>query len=177
VISLISQINRLRGPSQGADRLSFFIMWLSIVPSVGFAIMVWTHPIFRNGPGSFAGLMPLLGYLGCLAIALGVTTRLVAVATLRRQFTVTVSIVAHHQIVETGLYRSIRHPAYLGHLASMLGIGLISGNWLSLALMVALPLAGTLYRIHVEEAALVRHFGPAYEAYARRTRRLLPGIY
>ena len=89
----------------------------------------------------------------------------------------TVAIVAQHKLVDTGLYRLVRHPAYLGLLASMLGFGLASGNWFSLAAAAVLPPVAILYRIRVEERALLRHFGPAYQAYARRTRRLLPGIY
>jgi protein-S-isoprenylcysteine O-methyltransferase Ste14 len=34
-----------------------------------------------------------------------------------------------------------------------------------------------LYRIHVEEAALMQAFGEAYRDYSRTTKRLLPGIY
>jgi protein-S-isoprenylcysteine O-methyltransferase Ste14 len=104
-------------------------------------------------------------------------TRLVAVATLKRRFTVKVSIIEKHEIVDTGIYGVIRHPAYLGHLVSLLGIGLILGNWVGLSALVVLPLAGILYRIHVEERALLRYFGPAYQAYINRTKRLLPGIW
>jgi protein-S-isoprenylcysteine O-methyltransferase len=88
-----------------------------------------------------------------------------------------VAIVEKHEIVDTGIYRTIRHPAYLGGLISLLGIGLVSGNWFSLAVSVVLPLAAMLYRIRVEERALLRHFGPAYQAYASRTKRLLPGLW
>jgi protein-S-isoprenylcysteine O-methyltransferase len=59
----------------------------------------------------------------------------------------------------------------------LLGIGLVSENWVSLTVLIVLPLAATLYRIHVEETALLRHFGPAYQAYAHRTKRLIPGIW
>jgi protein-S-isoprenylcysteine O-methyltransferase Ste14 len=177
LISLISHRNRSGGASEGEDKLSAFVMWLSIVPPIWFTILIWAHLIFPDGFGSLSTLSPLLGYLGCLFIVCGITIRLVAVATLKRQFTITVSIVENHELVDTGLYRMIRHPAYLGHLASLLGFGLASGNWFSLAVLVVLPLAATSYRIHVEEGALLRHFGPAYQAYASRTKRLIPGIY
>jgi isoprenylcysteine carboxyl methyltransferase (ICMT) family protein YpbQ len=36
-----------------------------------------------------------------------------AVATLKQQYTVKVSIIEMHKIVETGIYKIIRHPAYL----------------------------------------------------------------
>lgn len=177
VINLISFRNRSKNLSEGADRFSHFIVWLSTIPPIFFAYLIQKHLIFADGFGSFATLFPLPGYLGCLFIAFGVTIRGLAVATLKKQFTVKVSIVERHEIVETGIYKIIRHPAYLGYLASLLGIGLALGNWVGLAALAALPLAGILYRIHVEESALLRYFGPAYQAYASRTKRLLPGIW
>jgi protein-S-isoprenylcysteine O-methyltransferase Ste14 len=177
VISLISLINRSTDLSRKADRFSYFIVWLSTVSSIGFGYLIRAHPSFANGFDDFSTLFPLLGYLGCLLIAFGVTFRLVAVATLKKQFTLTVSIVEKHEIVEAGMYRSIRHPAYLGHLMSLLGLGLVLGNWIGLTALVVLPLAGILYRIQVEERALLGYFGSAYQAYARRTKRLLPGIW
>src|SRR5258708_23990747 len=104
-IGLISLINRLSGPSEGEDRFSFFVIWFSIGLPVWFAVMVWRHLILPNGFGSFAALSPLLGYLGCLAFIFGIAIRLVAVATLKKQFTTTVAIVDKHEIVDTGLYR------------------------------------------------------------------------
>jgi protein-S-isoprenylcysteine O-methyltransferase Ste14 len=177
VIGLISGRNRWRGRSEGSDRFSVIVIWFSIAPPVLLAVMTWRHRIFPNGFGGFSTLSPLLGYLGCLIMLIGIAIRLVAVATLKRQFTITVSIVEKHEIIDTGIYRTVRHPAYLGLLAFLLGLGLASGNWFSLAALVVLPLAATLYRIHVEERALLSHFGAAYQAYASRTKRLLPGVY
>jgi protein-S-isoprenylcysteine O-methyltransferase Ste14 len=176
-INLLSLRNRSRSVSDGADRLSYWMVWLSTMGPILFANLVWKHAIFANGFGSFSTLSPLLGYLGCLFLVFGITIRVMAVALLNRQFTVQVSIVEKHKIVDAGIYGIIRHPAYLGHLASMLGIGLVSGNWISLAAFAGLPLVGILYRIHVEETALLRHFGAAYQVYAGRTKRLLPGIW
>ena len=177
VIVLVSLGNRSRVLSEEADRLSHFIVWFSTVPALVFAYLLLVHPAFANGAGSLAAFFPLLGYLGCLVLALGITIRLVAVATLKSQYTVKVSILEKHEIVDTGIYGILRHPAYLGHLAALIGIGLVLGNWIGLLALVLLPLAGILYRIQVEEGALLRYFGPAYQAYASRTKRLLPGIW
>jgi protein-S-isoprenylcysteine O-methyltransferase Ste14 len=177
MIGLLSLRNRSRDLSEGADRLSYFIIWFSTVPPIGLEYVLRAHPTFANGFGSFSTRFLLLGYLGCLALAFGITVRLVAVATLKKQFTLKVSIFEKHEMVDTGIYGIIRHPAYLGHLASLLGIGLVLGNWVGLAALVLLPLAGILYRIHVEERALLHHFGLAYQEYSSRTKKLLPGIW
>jgi len=177
VINLISFRNRSSDLSEGADRFSYFIVWFSTVPPIGFEYLIRVRPNLVNGFGSLSTLFPLLGYLGCLVLTFGITIRLVAVATLKKQFTLKVSIIEKHEIVDTGIYGIIQHPAYLGHLASLLGIGLILGNLVGLTALVVLPLAAILYRIHVEERALLRYFGPAYQAYSSRTKRLLPGIW
>ncbi len=176
-ISLVSLGNRSRTMSARDDRYSYFIVWFSTMIPLFLAFLIRKQVLLANGFGRLAPLFPFLGYVGCLVLAFGITVRVAAVATLRRQFTEKVSIIEKHELVDTGIYGIIRHPAYLGYLASMLGIGLILGNWVSLAALVFLPLAGILYRIHVEERALLRHFGPAYQEYAGRTKRLLPGIW
>jgi protein-S-isoprenylcysteine O-methyltransferase Ste14 len=147
------------------------------VPPIVFEYVIWAHPNFFHGFGNFSTLSPLTVYPGCLFIASGITLRLLAVAALKNQFTLKVTIVENHTVVDTGIYRIIRHPSYLGHLVSLFGIGLILGNWVGLTALVVLPLTAILYRIHVEEAALVEYFGPVYQAYSSRTKRLLPGIW
>ena len=174
-ISLFSAVNKSTVSSSGADKFSFLIIWLSTIPPILFAFLNQKRSIFSDGFGS--SLFPFSGYLGCFFIVFGVSIRLTAVITLRRHFTTTVSIMESHKIIETGVYRLIRHPAYLGYLASLLGIGFILGNWVGLMALVVLPLLGVLYRIHVEERVLLDHFGAAYQEYANRTKRLLPGIW
>ena len=176
-ISLVSLGNRSRILSAEVDRYSYVIVWFSTAFPILFAFLIRRHLLLTNGFGSLAALFPLLGYLGCLVLLFGITVRLVAATTLSRQFTEKVSILEQHEIVDTGIYEIIRHPAYLGHLASLLGMGLVLGNWVSLAALIVLPLGGILYRIHVEERALLLHFGAAYQEYAGRTKRLLPGIW
>jgi len=174
-ISFISAINRSTVPSTGADKFSSVIVWLSTILPILFAYLIQKQSLLPNGLGNFSS--PFSGYLGCCFIALGVTIRLVAVATLKRQFTTKVSIMEKHKIIETGLYRVIRHPAHPGYLTSLSGIGLVLGNWVGLIALVMLPLLGILYRIHVEESVLLSYFGTAYQEYAKRTKRLLPGIW
>jgi protein-S-isoprenylcysteine O-methyltransferase Ste14 len=56
-------------------------------------------------------------------------------------------------------------------------IGLYERNWISMAVVLMLPTAALLYRIHVEEMALTEAFGEQYLEYSKATKRLLPGIY
>jgi protein-S-isoprenylcysteine O-methyltransferase Ste14 len=130
-----------------------------------------------NGIGYVAAGGAAISAVGLIFIFLGLVIRWTAILTLRGYFTTNVSIQQSHQLVVKGLYRIVRHPAYTGSLLSFLGLGLTFANWLS-TLVIFLPICcAFLYRIRVEERALIEHFGVDYEQYRRRTKRLVPGIY
>lgn len=162
--------------SEVKDRLSLVVMWATTVVSIAFAVSIELIPAIVGGTGKTLALSPFLGYFGCLVMVAGLAIRLRAIATLSKQFTVQVAIVQDHKIIDKGLYGIIRHPSYLGSLVTFAGLGLALENWLSLLVLLALPAAAIVYRISVEEKALLDHFGPAYRDYMRRTRRLIPGI-
>jgi protein-S-isoprenylcysteine O-methyltransferase Ste14 len=81
------------------------------------------------------------------------------------------------RLVTTGPYRHLRHPACTGALLAAAGFGIALGHWSSVLVLVAGWAAGFAIPIRVEETALRRAFGPAYDDYASRTRRLFPGLY
>ncbi len=85
--------------------------------------------------------------------------------------------VENQKIIETGLYKVIRHPGYLGQLMIFLGISTSLSNWLSvLAMMIPVTL-GYLYRIKVEERFMIEQLGEEYLNYHTRTKRIVPLIY
>jgi protein-S-isoprenylcysteine O-methyltransferase Ste14 len=127
--------------------------------------------------GRVGAFEPYVAACGALMLVAGTALRWAAVRALWSYFTVNVSILEGQRVVRRGLYRVVRHPSYTGLLLRYLGLGLSFANWLSAALVFLPLLCATLYRIRVEEAALREHFGEEYTAYARDTKRLVPGVY
>ena len=110
-------------------------------------------------------------------MGIGILVRSIAIAQLGRFHTPNVAVLADHRVVDSGLYRHVRHPSYLGALIAFLGCSLALGNWLSLIIIMALSIVVYRYRIHEEEAALTASLGDQYRDYCRRTRRLVPFVY
>jgi protein-S-isoprenylcysteine O-methyltransferase Ste14 len=127
--------------------------------------------------GSFPIQTKLIGAIGLFLLAGGITIRGVAIHTLGKYFTGTVLIKDDHRLIQTGLYKHVRHPAYTGALLAHLGLGLSFSNWFSLALSSIPYLAVALYRMHVEEQALKEGFGTEYVDYSKTTKRLIPRVY
>jgi len=119
-------------------------------------------------------------WLGTLALSMliaGLVLRWTAILTLGASFSTNVAIHATQTVRKTGLYRWVRHPSYTGAIIGFASIGVAERNWVSLAIMLVVPTAGLLYRIHVEERALTEAFGQEYVEYSKGTKRLVPGIY
>ena len=107
----------------------------------------------------------------------GLVLRWVAILSLKRSFTVKISILENHQLKTDGVYRWMRHPSYTGLLLYYLGLGLVMNNVISILLLL-LANGLTLYqRIPLEEQALAEHFGEQWSTFAAKTKRLIPGIY
>jgi protein-S-isoprenylcysteine O-methyltransferase Ste14 len=81
-----------------------------------------------------------------------------------------------HSVVESGPYRLVRHPGYLGSILHMFGTGFALGSWwaLDVAALVSLVLA---IRTALEDRTLKSELD-GYAEYAARVRfRLVPGIW
>ena len=117
-----------------------------------------------------------LFFLGIALMWAGIAFRWYCMRVLGRYFTYQVDVHAGQTVIELGPYHYIRHPSYAGALITVIGLGLTLGNWASLLALVACVSIGYAYRIHVEEAALVRALGEPYRDYMRRTARLVPFV-
>jgi len=115
--------------------------------------------------------------IGLVLMGLGLAVRSWAIVHLGRFFTVNVAVAADQTIVDTGPYRSVRHPSYTGLLLLAVGLGLCFGNYVSVLVLVGPMIGMMLKRIRVEEEALAVTLGTAYREYMARTKRLIPGIY
>ena len=154
------------GPS---DRFSTMALSLAmLVPLLGFILaMKGRFPVTLPG-------MPATAWVGVILGASGFALRLWSLLLLRERFTRTLLVQSGHQIERSGPYRFIRHPGYLGSLLCLNGIGVASGNTFVVVASILATGAAYRYRIHVEDAMLIKAFGEAYESYRRSTGALVP---
>ncbi|HEX3736037.1 MAG TPA: isoprenylcysteine carboxylmethyltransferase family protein [Solirubrobacterales bacterium] len=114
---------------------------------------------------------------GALLTAVGISFRQWAIAVLGAWFTIDVRVGVDQPVVESGPYRWVAHPSYTGMEMVFVGLGLMLGNWLSLAFLVFVPLVGLLVRIRVEERAMLAGLGEPYRRFLAGRARLVPGIW
>jgi protein-S-isoprenylcysteine O-methyltransferase Ste14 len=115
--------------------------------------------------------------VGASLYAGGMTFRLVAIISLGKFFTGSVRIHDGHEMIQSGPYRLVRHPAYLGLVVLTIGGITIFASLFGYLCFFLLFLPGLMQRIRVEEEVLTDEFGDGYREYCKRTKRLVPFIY
>jgi protein-S-isoprenylcysteine O-methyltransferase Ste14 len=102
----------------------------------------------------------------------GITGSILVLSQLGRSFSITPQA---RGLVVSGPYRVLRHPLYLSEQFITVGMMLqYEQPWALLVCVVSVALQ--FPRIHYEEKVLSATFS-AYGAYAKKTARLIPGIY
>lgn len=133
----------------------------------GIAVQTAISPVLpiSNSP-------PLLTWVGVLIYTAGLGLALAARFELGKNWSdIEVGTVrADHRIVETGVYRHIRHPIYVGDLALLVGLELALNSWLVIGAILLIPLV--LRKAIAEERSLRRTL-PGYEEYCGRTKRFI----
>lgn len=112
---------------------------------------------------------------GALLFVGGVSLRVSAVLELGQFYSHRIRVIDTHQVVQTGPYRWIRHPAYSGMLLAHLGLVLVFFNWVSLVLLLFALLPALVIRILLEERTLASL--PGYVEFCAGRARILPHIW
>lgn len=162
---------RFRPPEQGADAKA--LVWIRLSPVAALLLapldagrLHWSPPVppaiqIAALAGFFAGFWFTLHAMSA-----------------NKFFSSVIRIQSErgHHVVDSGPYRVIRHPGYLGMLLTMTMLPLALGSWWALV-PAAIYDALILRRIRQEDQFLQDRL-PGYSAYAARvTHRIVPGIW
>jgi protein-S-isoprenylcysteine O-methyltransferase Ste14 len=116
------------------------------------------------------------GPLGLALCLLGQFFSIWARRVLGTNWSSTVTLKEHHQLLDRGPYALSRHPIYTGILTSSLGASLALGT-AGGALGLLLTILGFHYKLRIEERFMQAQFGDAYERYSLKVKKLLPFVY
>lgn len=115
--------------------------------------------------------------LGAGLFVVANVVRMTAIRTLGKFWSLHIEIREQHQFVRDGIYRHVRHPAYLSFVLEHVAVPLAGNAWWSLALAVFVYVPLLLWRWREEERELCAKFGESYRAYQREVGALFPRVW
>ena len=119
-------------------------------------------------------LDPSVMALGLFIVAARIWLKWWAMRSLWRFWSVHIEIRDSHELVTTGPYRYLRHPAYLSNLMEYIGVALFANAYCTLIGVIVIYLPLNLTRLRLEERELVKKFGDEYRQYRARVHALVP---
>jgi protein-S-isoprenylcysteine O-methyltransferase len=171
VVALVALLRRAFTPSATQFRIKG---WRWYIPAVLLPIEWLVPPVLiALRFGEIEGWWLPLRLVG-LAVAIAGAVLLVwAFGLLGRLMIHEAAVREGHTLIESGPYRFIRHPVYVGYLALLLGSGIAASN-VYVLLLWPVSFVGILIQAASEEQVLRAQFGQDYDRYVSRTGRLLP---
>ncbi len=143
-----------------------FVVWL-------FAMLI---PSFWNLQAPIYTLKSPMDPAGTSLFIPGVLIRVVAQATLKRNYSGTLRIRDGHTLITHGIYSHVRHPVYTGVILSAIAIPIYTTSLPGLLIaLLGIPLFN--YRIRNEEKMLIQEYGHQYLEYIKTTPKLIPRIH
>jgi protein-S-isoprenylcysteine O-methyltransferase Ste14 len=152
--------------------------WCRVIASTwGLAVIPVIDATTRLLRGADLTFKPWLAWVGAVAFALALWIFWSAHRELGRNFSPTLVVREQHSLVTGGIYGYMRHPMYTAFWLWVIAQALLLQNW-AVAICGVVGW-GILFfdRIGQEEAMMRETFGEQYDAFARRTKRLVPWIY
>ena len=144
------------------------IVW-SVYGTQIFAVL---EAIYFRGDEAFR--WDAISTAALVMIIAGFALRTWAIVTLGRYFTWFITVYDDHQVIRSGPFRVIRHPAYAGAWVLFVGTPLLLHAWVAVALSAVFQLFAYVRRIRYEEAMMVERLGEPYQRYKREVRALVP---
>jgi protein-S-isoprenylcysteine O-methyltransferase Ste14 len=169
MLLLILKRSKSKTLKTGNDKRSLLFIWMAITFNM-------TLGFFAANLHQWNAFNRKIAFIGLGIYLFGIVIRWVSILQLKKEFTVDVSINKDHQLKTDGFYSYIRHPSYSGLLLICFGLSIAMNSWLSIFAVLPVVLS-VLYRISIEENILIKEFGPAYEGYMKKTRKIVPKVF
>ncbi|MEM6699315.1 MAG: isoprenylcysteine carboxylmethyltransferase family protein [Bacteroidota bacterium] len=155
------------------DKYSVLFILLALLITLSGSLVDWAY--FGIGKGLIN--RDLLKSIGLGFLILGSAYRIWSIIHLDKYFSATVQFDSEHQLIQTGPYKLIRHPSYLGAYLAILGSTLFLNSILFFVFGGTVMLAAYIYRIKVEEIGLTQIFPIEYKKYQSQSKKMIPFIY
>ncbi len=87
-----------------------------------------------------------------------------------------ISLQKNHQLISTGLHKTIRHPQYISQVLSDLFFGIAVGSYIIIPLVLFVQLPLFMLRAKKEESMMLDYFGETYSEYKKKSSFIIPFI-
>ncbi|MFA5299302.1 MAG: isoprenylcysteine carboxylmethyltransferase family protein [Lutibacter sp.] len=160
--------------SQESFLKRFLFYWLPLI----VAILLlgpgewFGHTLIRE---NFVPHTNFIGIIGLIFCIFGAVISCWSRYKLGRNWSLSVQKKENHELIQSGMYKIVRHPIYTGLLLVFTGNTIIVGDYRGI-IAVLIVFISFWFKLTKEEKLLMENFGNQYIEYKKRTKALIPYI-
>lgn len=153
----------------------FLFYWLPlIIAGLLLGPTEWfMHTLIRE---NFVPHTNFVGIIGLAFCILGAVITCWSRYKLGRNWSLSVQKKEDHELIQSGMYKIVRHPIYTGLLLLFIGNTIIVGDYRGV-IAVLIVIISFWFKLTTEEKLLTENFGNQYLEYKKRTKALIPYIF
>ncbi|KUO59648.1 hypothetical protein APF79_05755 [bacterium BRH_c32] len=127
-------------------------------------------------PEAFKEQYAIWRYIGLAIYIIFSWIQVISFKELGNSYAQDVVILKEHKLIESGIYKYIRHPQYLSQFLSDLGAGIALLSFIIVPLVILVELPLFIMRAFLEEKILLKHFKENFIAYKKKSKFMIPFI-
>jgi protein-S-isoprenylcysteine O-methyltransferase Ste14 len=127
-------------------------------------------------PEAFKEQFAIWRYIGLVFYIIFSWVQVISFKELGNSYAQDIVILKEHKLIESGIYKYIRHPQYLSQFLSDLGAGIALLSFVIIPLVILVELPLFIMRAYLEEKILLKHFKENFVAYKKKSKFMIPFI-
>ncbi len=132
--------------------------------------------VFQIGTIEYQNEYQIYRVFGLILFALFALLQVKSFKNLKSFYSQEISLQKNHQLISTGLHKTIRHPQYISQVLSDLFLGVALGSYIIVPLVLFIELPLFILRAKKEEEMMLDYFGDKYSEYKKKSGFILPFI-
>lgn len=156
------------------ERGTLYYKWtlpvLGAIHSLAGIFAIFEYWFFQQRYNLIVGTSAFLFFL------IGQVIRNWAIRSLGKFHSPHIEMKSHHQLIQTGPYRYLRNPYYLGVLLEVTSSPLVLNSYFSFLFSFLVYVPILFMRVHFEGKILANHFGPSYLEYVKNVPAVFPNL-
>jgi protein-S-isoprenylcysteine O-methyltransferase Ste14 len=154
------------------EKRSFSWISITIVVSITLSVQFTRWELFLM-PIEWR---PIFEIGGLILYTLGISLRYLGSIALGAQFTRNISVDSNQPLISHSVYRSMRHPLYVGLFLLLIAVPIYLSNWLMMVVAGGLMYLVLHQRIQLEEAKMEELLGERYLEWKAQRGKFFPLI-
>jgi len=130
--------------------------------------------VFQIGTIEYKNEYLIFRIIGLILFVLFAWLQVKSFKNLKSFYSQEISLQKNHQLISTGIHKTIRHPQYISQILSDLFFGIALGSYIIIPVVLLVELPLFILRAKKEEEMMLDFFGETYSEYMKKSGFILP---